>query len=138
MIFSLNSSHNFLGITSILDTRVSAFWSTSGYNGDFSRDSIVRRLYAKVRLIHFQNASGISLIHFETGRKYQFEPMSKNLICDWIKVIFSTIFKVDQSDSLRILKVDQTDFHLQVTYCCQVGNLLSEPFRSGSKCSRPR
>ena len=38
---------------SVLNTRVSAFWSTSQRKGDFSRGSVVRVQHMKIKLIHF-------------------------------------------------------------------------------------
>ena len=79
------------------------------------------KLYAIIGLIHFQNTQRTNLKTVENITLNQFWKIRWN----WIKMIFSTIFKLDQSYSSNILKVDQTDFRLQVS-------------RSGSKCLQPR
>ena len=71
-------------------------------------------------MIHFQNVRRITLIQFENGRKYHFDPVSTN----FSKLVQSDIFDRFQIGSLSILKVNQTDYRIKFTEVDQKAKIL--------------
>ena len=111
---------------SVLNTRISAFWSTSEHKGDFSRDGVI----CEKQFNPLSKYSEIVLIQFGNSRKYHFGSISMNTypfqyynlyFRPWIKVILQTFWKWIKMFSLKLIEV------MWVISS-------TEAFRSGSKC----